>query len=71
MSITDALLSGNTPDPKLTRKFFSLRKEIEDQLASETDTQELDRLRTRATEISEKLGTPKADRFQEKILVIV
>ena len=31
MSITDALLSGNTPDPKLTRKFFSLRKEIEDQ----------------------------------------
>ena len=31
MSITDALLSGNAPDPELTRKFFSLRKEIEDQ----------------------------------------
>ena len=31
MSITDALLSGNAPEPELTRKFFSLRKEIEDQ----------------------------------------
>jgi len=46
------------------------KNEIENQLASETDPQELERLRTRATEILELLGTPKTDRFQEKALAI-
>ena len=46
------------------------KNEIENQLASETDPQELDRLRTRATEILELLGTSKTDRFQEKALNI-
>lgn len=71
-------IEQNTADTAARRQVFlemdavlqEEQKEIEDQLASETDPQELDRLRTRATEISEKLGTPKADRFQEKILDI-
>jgi len=46
------------------------QNEIETQLNVETDPQELDRLRTRASEISELLGTPKVDRFQEKALEI-
>ena len=46
------------------------QNEIETQLTVETDPQELDRLRTRSAEISELLGTPKIDRFQEKALEI-
>ena len=71
-------IEQNTADTDARRQVFlemdavlqEEQKEIEDQLSSETDPQELDRLRTRASEISEKLGTPKADRFQEKALEI-
>lgn len=71
-------IEQNTADTAARRQVFldmdavlqEEKKEIEDQLAVETDPQELDRLRNRAVEVSEKLGTSKTDRFQEKILEI-
>jgi len=44
--------------------------ELEKELASETDPQQLERLRNRAIEVSELLGTTKTDRFQKEILEI-